>query len=88
MLHKLRELIGYPYGDGDTGGTVTPGTSVGNIMAVNLALQKKFPDFKEKGVVGGRVPKFAIFVSLAASSSFEKAQLLEGKLTPNFSNYL
>ncbi len=79
MVQRLREAIGYPLAEG--GGTVTPGTSVGNIMAINMALQKRFSNFRDQGFVGGKVPKFAIFSSAAASGSLEKAQIFGGKLT-------
>jgi len=76
MVQKLRTLIGYPHGDGD--GIPTPGCSVGNIMAVNLAIHKKFPTFKEKGFIGGGIPNFRIFLSQDACASFVKAQILMG----------
>jgi glutamate/tyrosine decarboxylase-like PLP-dependent enzyme len=74
MTKKLSALIGWEV-EGD--GVPTAGGGVANCMAISLALQAKFPDFKYQGLFGReRVP--VIFYSQHATYGVEKARAYQG----------
>ncbi|KAG2459237.1 DCE1 decarboxylase, partial [Polypterus senegalus] len=58
-LRKMREIIGWPRGDGD--GIFSPGGAISNMYSVMAARYKYFPDVKTKGMAA--VPKLILFTS-------------------------
>ncbi|XP_072139632.1 acidic amino acid decarboxylase GADL1-like [Mobula birostris] len=77
VLKKMRELIGWPDGDG----IFSPGGSVSNMYAVNLARYKCFPELKETGLAGA--PRMAMFTSEECHYSVKKAASFLGIGTRN-----
>eukprot|EP00062_Callorhinchus_milii_P005568 gi/632945142/ref/XP_007887890.1/ PREDICTED: glutamate decarboxylase-like protein 1 [Callorhinchus milii] len=77
VLKKMREFIGWAEGDG----IFSPGGSVSNMYAVNLARYKFCPDFKENGLSG--VPPLAMFTSEECHYSVKKAAAFLGIGTRN-----
>jgi glutamate/tyrosine decarboxylase-like PLP-dependent enzyme len=73
VIEALGEKIGWPTGSRD--GVSVPGGSAANFMALHCARQKKFPEFKKKGMNG---QKFKVFVSEDAHYSFQKAVVALG----------
>ncbi|CAG7723111.1 unnamed protein product [Allacma fusca] len=76
---KVRELINYPDGKGD--GMITPGAGMGNGYVIQMALQRKFLNFKQKGFIQAGSPKGPrpiIFISEDASFAYEKYCIWEG----------
>ncbi|GCC31597.1 hypothetical protein chiPu_0010057 [Chiloscyllium punctatum] len=77
VLKKMRELIGWTEGDG----IFSPGGSVSNMYAVNLARYKRCPDLKETGLSGS--PPLAMFTSEESHYSVKKAAAFLGIGTRN-----
>ena len=72
MLEKFKQVFGFPSGEAQ----VTTGGSNSNYLALLLALHKKFPEIKTKGVQG--LPKLSVFVSEEAHYSMDKAMVMAG----------
>ncbi|XP_048406963.2 acidic amino acid decarboxylase GADL1-like isoform X4 [Stegostoma tigrinum] len=72
VLKKMRELIGWTEGDG----IFSPGGSVSNMYAVNLARYKCCPELKENGLSGS--PPLAMFTSEESHYSVKKAAAFLG----------
>ena len=72
---KFRNLLGYPANQGD--GMVVPGQGSGNSYVIQMALQKKFPQVKHRGVYESNT-KAAMFVSDQADCSFEHFAIWQG----------
>ncbi|XP_048448545.1 acidic amino acid decarboxylase GADL1, partial [Rhincodon typus] len=72
VLKKMRELIGWTEGDG----IFSPGGSVSNMYAVNLARYKCCPELKETGLSGS--PPLAMFTSEESHYSVKKAAAFLG----------
>ena len=68
VIEALGKIIGWPEGNRD--GVNVPGGSAANFMALHCARQKKFPEFKTKGMNG---KPCQVFVSGEAHYSFKKA---------------
>ncbi|KAJ8687253.1 hypothetical protein QAD02_023047, partial [Eretmocerus hayati] len=58
VLQKMREIIGWPNGSGDS--ILAPGGSISNLYAFLAARHKMFPQYKERGLaaVGGQLVMF------------------------------
>ncbi|XP_058794076.1 glutamate decarboxylase isoform X3 [Phymastichus coffea] len=58
VLHKMREIIGWPNGMGDS--ILAPGGSISNLYAFLAARHKMFPEYKERGLaaIGGQLCMF------------------------------
>ena len=72
MLEKFKQIFGFQSGEAQ----VTTGGSNSNYLALLLALHKKFPEIKTKGVQG--LPKLSVFVSEEAHYSMDKAMVMAG----------
>ena len=59
LLHKMRELIGWPGGRGD--GIFSPGGSISNLYALTVARYQRFPETKTRGTQ--HLPQMAVFTS-------------------------
>ncbi|XP_032821372.2 glutamate decarboxylase 1 [Petromyzon marinus] len=68
-LKKMREIIGWPNGDGD--GVFSPGGAINNLYAVMAARYKFFPEVKMKGMAA--VPQLVLFTSECSHYSTKKA---------------
>uniref|UniRef100_A0A8C4SB67 Glutamate decarboxylase 1 n=1 Tax=Erpetoichthys calabaricus TaxID=27687 RepID=A0A8C4SB67_ERPCA len=78
-LRKMREIIGWPRGDGD--GIFSPGGAISNMYSVMAARYKYFPDVKTKGMAA--VPKLILFTSELSHYSIKKAGAALGFGTEN-----
>ncbi|KAJ8272614.1 hypothetical protein GJAV_G00091300 [Gymnothorax javanicus] len=67
-LRKMREIIGWPDGQGD--GIFSPGGAISNMYAMLVARFKMFPEVKEKGV--SSIPSLAAFTSEHSHFSIKK----------------
>nr|XP_034955721.1 cysteine sulfinic acid decarboxylase isoform X2 [Zootoca vivipara] len=77
VLKKLRELIGWEKGDG----LFSPGGSISNMYAMNVARYHRFPDCKQKG--NWAIPKLAVFTSQECHYSIQKGAAFLGIGTDN-----
>ncbi len=59
VLTKMREMVGWEGGEGD--GIFSPGGSISNLYGLILARYNKFPESKEKGILG--LPQMVVFCS-------------------------
>ncbi|RXM29315.1 Glutamate decarboxylase 2 [Acipenser ruthenus] len=67
-LKKMREMIGWPDGNGD--GIFSPGGAISNMYAMLVARYKMFPEVKEKGM--SAVPRLVAFTSEHSHFSIKK----------------
>ncbi|MBY0451950.1 MAG: aminotransferase class V-fold PLP-dependent enzyme [Bdellovibrionaceae bacterium] len=74
VVKSLGELVGWPAHQVE--GVTVPGGSSANFMALHCARQRKFPDYKEKGLPAGT--QVQIFVSEEAHYSLKKACMVLG----------
>uniref|UniRef100_A0A6Q2X0K2 Glutamate decarboxylase 1 n=1 Tax=Esox lucius TaxID=8010 RepID=A0A6Q2X0K2_ESOLU len=58
-LRKMREIIGWPNGEGD--GIFSPGGAISNMYSVMIARYKFFPEVKAKGMTAA--PRLVLFTS-------------------------
>ncbi|XP_069586122.1 acidic amino acid decarboxylase GADL1 [Ranitomeya imitator] len=77
VLLKMMEFLGWKEGDG----IFSPGGSVSNMYAVNLARYKFCPDIKENGL--SSVPRLVMFTSEECHYSMKKAAAFLGIGTHN-----
>ena len=73
VVQSLCQKIGWP--DGSADGVTVPGGSSANFMAVHCARQRKFPDYKQKGMPS---QKLKVFASEEAHYSLKKACVVLG----------
>ncbi|KAG9329826.1 hypothetical protein JZ751_028935 [Albula glossodonta] len=78
-LKKMREIIGWPGGDGD--GIFSPGGAISNMYSVMVARYKYFPEVKTKGM--SAAPKLVLFTSEHSHYSIKKAGAALGFGTEN-----
>uniref|UniRef100_A0A8C7RHZ9 Glutamate decarboxylase 1 n=1 Tax=Oncorhynchus mykiss TaxID=8022 RepID=A0A8C7RHZ9_ONCMY len=82
-LKKMREIIGWPDGEGD--GIFSPGGAISNMYSVMTARYKFFPEVKTKGMTAA--PRLVLFtsehVSLIHHYSIKKASAALGFGTEN-----
>ena len=72
MLRRLKSLYGFEEGEAQ----ITTGGSNSNYLALLLALHRKFPELKSKGLQG--LPKVSVFVSDDSHYSLDKAMVMAG----------
>ncbi|CAN0007627.1 unnamed protein product, partial [Bubo scandiacus] len=77
VLAKLRELVGWSCGDG----IFTPGGSISNMYAVNVARFHRFPESRRKG--SWALPRLALFTSRESHYSIQKGAAFLGIGTDN-----
>ncbi|KAM4705274.1 acidic amino acid decarboxylase GADL1 [Rhinophrynus dorsalis] len=77
VVMKMIEFLGWKEGDG----IFSPGGSVSNMYALNIARYKYFPDIKEKGL--SRAPRLVMFSSEESHYSMKKAAAFLGIGTQN-----
>ncbi|KAK3574678.1 hypothetical protein QTP86_012451 [Hemibagrus guttatus] len=65
-LKKMREIIGWPNGEGD--GLFSPGGAISNMYSVMIARYKYFPEVKTKGM--SAAPRLVLFTSEHCLSVF------------------
>ncbi|XP_028835522.1 glutamate decarboxylase 1b isoform X1 [Denticeps clupeoides] len=68
-LKKMREMIGWPNGEGD--GLFSPGGAISNMYSVMVARYKYFPEVKTKGM--SAAPRLVLFTSEHSHYSITKA---------------
>uniref|UniRef100_A0A8C7LEI1 Glutamate decarboxylase 1b n=1 Tax=Oncorhynchus kisutch TaxID=8019 RepID=A0A8C7LEI1_ONCKI len=68
-LKKMREIIGWPPGEGD--GIFSPGGAISNMYSVMIARYKYFPEVKTKGM--SAAPRLVLFTSEHSHYSIKKA---------------
>nr|XP_029507148.1 glutamate decarboxylase 1-like isoform X2 [Oncorhynchus nerka] len=68
-LKKMREMIGWPSGEGD--GIFSPGGAISNMYSVMIARYKYFPEVKTKGM--SAAPRLVLFTSEHSHYSIKKA---------------
>ncbi|KAE8291278.1 Glutamate decarboxylase 1 [Larimichthys crocea] len=68
-LKKMREMIGWPNGEGD--GLFSPGGAISNMYSVMIARYKYFPEVKTKGM--SAAPRLVLFTSEHSHYSIKKA---------------
>uniref|UniRef100_A0A8C9SZ03 Glutamate decarboxylase 1 n=1 Tax=Scleropages formosus TaxID=113540 RepID=A0A8C9SZ03_SCLFO len=68
-LKKMREIIGWPNGEGD--GIFSPGGAISNMYSVMVARYKYFPEAKTKGM--SAVPRLVLFTSEHSHYSIKKS---------------
>uniref|UniRef100_A0A4W4EFM0 Glutamate decarboxylase 1b n=1 Tax=Electrophorus electricus TaxID=8005 RepID=A0A4W4EFM0_ELEEL len=68
-LKKMREIIGWPNGEGD--GLFSPGGAISNMYSVMIARYKYFPEIKTKGMCAA--PRLVLFTSENSHYSIMKA---------------
>ncbi|XP_073726788.1 glutamate decarboxylase 1b isoform X1 [Misgurnus anguillicaudatus] len=73
-LKKMREIIGWPNGDGD--GLFSPGGAISNMYSVMVARYKYFPEVKTKGM--SAAPRLVLFTSEYSHYSIKKAGAVLG----------
>uniref|UniRef100_A0A9J7YK15 Glutamate decarboxylase 1b n=2 Tax=Cyprinus carpio TaxID=7962 RepID=A0A9J7YK15_CYPCA len=73
-LKKMREIIGWPNGDGD--GLFSPGGAISNMYSVMVARYKYFPEVKTKGM--SAAPRLVLFTSEHSHYSIKKAGAVLG----------
>lgn len=79
VLKEMRRIVGWKDGKGD--GIFSPGGSMANGIAINLARHHKFPKIKETGVF--QLPRLVIFTSEDAHYSVKKLAAFMGLGTNN-----
>nr|XP_009686211.1 PREDICTED: cysteine sulfinic acid decarboxylase [Struthio camelus australis] len=77
VLAKLRELVGWSSGDG----IFSPGGSISNMYAMNVARYCRFPESKQKG--SWALPRLALFTSRESHYSIQKGAAFLGIGTDN-----
>ena len=75
---NIRKLIGYTDNPEEGDGMVVPGGAIGNSYAIQLAIQKKWPDVKSFGFVEKGIRPPAIFFSEHAAFYYERYCIWEG----------
>uniref|UniRef100_A0A7N6ACQ9 Glutamate decarboxylase 1 n=1 Tax=Anabas testudineus TaxID=64144 RepID=A0A7N6ACQ9_ANATE len=78
-LKKMREIIGWPDGEGD--GIFSPGGAISNMYSVMIARYKFFPEVKTKGMAAA--PRLILFTSELSHYSIKKASAALGFGTEN-----
>uniref|UniRef100_A0A8C5NGH8 Glutamate decarboxylase 1-like n=1 Tax=Gouania willdenowi TaxID=441366 RepID=A0A8C5NGH8_GOUWI len=78
-LKKMREMIGWPNGEGD--GLFSPGGAISNMYSVMIARYKYFPEVKTKGM--SAAPRLVLFTSEHSHYSIKKAGAALGFGTEN-----
>ncbi|XP_055360805.1 glutamate decarboxylase 1-like isoform X2 [Betta splendens] len=78
-LKKMREIIGWPDGEGD--GIFSPGGAISNMYSVMIARYKFFPEVKTKGMAAA--PRLVLFTSELSHYSIKKASAALGFGTEN-----
>uniref|UniRef100_A0A673ZVJ8 Glutamate decarboxylase 1 n=1 Tax=Salmo trutta TaxID=8032 RepID=A0A673ZVJ8_SALTR len=78
-LKKMREIIGWPDGEGD--GIFSPGGAISNMYSVMTARYKFFPEVKTKGMTAA--PRLVLFTSEHSHYSIKKACAALGFGTEN-----
>uniref|UniRef100_A0A669B5Y4 Glutamate decarboxylase 1b n=1 Tax=Oreochromis niloticus TaxID=8128 RepID=A0A669B5Y4_ORENI len=78
-LKKMREMIGWPNGEGD--GLFSPGGAISNMYSVMIARYKYFPEVKTKGM--SAAPRLVLFTSEHSHYSIKKAGAALGFGTDN-----
>ncbi|KAK7153683.1 hypothetical protein R3I94_007158 [Phoxinus phoxinus] len=78
-LKKMREIIGWPNGEGD--GIFSPGGAISNMYSVMVARYKHYPEVKIKGMAA--VPRLVLFTSEHSHYSIKKASAVLGFGTEN-----
>uniref|UniRef100_A0A8C7XH16 Glutamate decarboxylase 1b n=1 Tax=Oryzias sinensis TaxID=183150 RepID=A0A8C7XH16_9TELE len=78
-LKKMREMIGWPAGEGD--GLFSPGGAISNMYSVMIARYKYFPEVKTKGM--SAAPRLVLFTSEHSHYSIKKAGAALGFGTDN-----
>ncbi|XP_027766703.1 cysteine sulfinic acid decarboxylase-like, partial [Empidonax traillii] len=77
VLAKLRELVGWSDGDG----IFAPGGSMSNMLAMNVARFRRFPESRSRG--SRDLPRLAIFASRESHYSILKGAAFLGIGTDN-----
>ncbi|XP_074427498.1 cysteine sulfinic acid decarboxylase isoform X4 [Larus michahellis] len=77
VLAKLRELVGWSSGDG----IFSPGGSISNMYAMNVARFHRFPESRQKG--NWALPRLALFASQECHYSIQKGAAFLGIGTDN-----
>ncbi|XP_009887716.1 PREDICTED: LOW QUALITY PROTEIN: cysteine sulfinic acid decarboxylase-like, partial [Charadrius vociferus] len=77
VLAKLRELVGWSSGDG----IFSPGGSISNMYAMNVARFHRFPESRQKG--NWALPRLALFTSQESHYSIQKGAAFLGIGTDN-----
>ncbi|NXH92200.1 CSAD decarboxylase, partial [Edolisoma coerulescens] len=77
VLAKLRELVGWSSGDG----IFAPGGSMSNMLAMNVARFRRFPESRSRG--NWDLPRLALFASQESHYSILKGAALLGIGTDN-----
>ncbi|KAF1522075.1 Cysteine sulfinic acid decarboxylase, partial [Eudyptes sclateri] len=77
VLAKLRELVGWSSGDG----IFSPGGSISNMYAMNVARFHRFPESRRKG--SWALPRLALFTSRESHYSIQKGAAFLGIGTDN-----
>ncbi|XP_027489386.1 cysteine sulfinic acid decarboxylase-like, partial [Corapipo altera] len=77
VLAKLRELVGWSGGDG----IFAPGGSMSNMLAMNVARFRRFPEARSKG--SRELPRLALFASRESHYSIPKGAAFLGIGTDN-----
>ncbi|NXN74555.1 CSAD decarboxylase, partial [Himantopus himantopus] len=77
VLAKLRELVGWSSGDG----IFSPGGSISNMYAMNVARFHRFPESRRKG--NWALPRLALFASRESHYSIQKGAAFLGIGTDN-----
>ncbi|NWW18725.1 CSAD decarboxylase, partial [Falcunculus frontatus] len=77
VLTKLRELVGWSSGDG----IFAPGGSMSNMLAMNLARFRRFPESRSRG--NWDLPRLALFASQESHYSIQKGAAFLGIGTDN-----
>ncbi|KAG5283670.1 hypothetical protein AALO_G00044660 [Alosa alosa] len=78
-LRKMRELVGWPVGEGD--GIFSPGGAISNMYSVMVARYKHYPEIKTKGMAAA--PRLVLFTSEHSHYSIKKASAALGFGTEN-----
>uniref|UniRef100_A0A665VMJ8 Glutamate decarboxylase 1 n=3 Tax=Echeneis naucrates TaxID=173247 RepID=A0A665VMJ8_ECHNA len=78
-LKKMREIIGWPDGEGD--GIFSPGGAISNLYSVMIARYKFFPEVKTKGMAAA--PRMVLFTSEHSHYSIKKTSAALGIGTEN-----
>ncbi|KPP68148.1 glutamate decarboxylase 1-like [Scleropages formosus] len=68
-LKKMREIVGWPGGEGD--GIFSPGGAISNMYSVMVARYKYYPEVKTKGM--SAAPRLILFTSEHSHYSIKKA---------------
>ncbi|RXN07155.1 glutamate decarboxylase 1 [Labeo rohita] len=78
-LKKMREIVGWPNGEGD--GIFSPGGAISNMYSVMVARYKHYPEVKIKGMAAA--PRLVLFTSEHSHYSIKKASAVLGFGTEN-----